>query len=481
MQPKGTECKEIASGLTVRIISKAISTITGQLSGDNLKARCARSSVVLGVGATIAKGSSFASKVILTRLLVPEVMGLMVLILSITALLRVLTEIGIKQSVIQNKSGARPEYLNMAWWFQSLRGIGLYAVGFFVAPLLCQFYFADKPEIITLYGMPELVALVRVAFLAFLFGGIVSPRAHVLEKEFRFGKTVFLNQGSAVLGSVITIVLVFVMRNIWAVIIGFISMSVLRCLFSYILCPFRPGLSFDRSSFKEISKFARGMLGLPVLTYIAFNIDVLVAGKLISADLIGMYGMALVLARAPWDLFGRIINPVLLPAFAEKQDDKEALYKAVLKITKFTALFGFPLVALAIICSRTILSLVYGEQYGVVAIPFSLLCVYVLLIIQSIILSNVFFALGQPEKQRLFVVSSVLTLIILIYPAVKIFGLTGAALSLLIANFVALCLQIVVIRKTIGIKICEYIFGWLPGLGLSLFVFLFVRLLRYIQ
>lgn len=462
-------------------LRKAVSNKTTLIKGSSLKAHCVRSSVVLGIGAFVAKFLGFGSKVVLTRLLVPQVMGLMVLILSITSLLEVLAEIGLKQSVIQNKKGARSEFLNITWWFQILRGAGLYAVGFFVAPLLCRFYFANKPEILTLYRMPELVALVRTAFLTFLFWGIASPRAYVLEKEFRFGKTVFLNQGSAILGSVITIVLAFVMRNIWAVIIGFISMGVLRCLFSYILCPFRPRLSFDRPSFKEILEFSRGMLGLPILTYIAFNIDILVAGKLVSADLFGMYGMALVLARAPWDLFGRIINPVLLPAFAEKQDDKGALCKAVLKITKFTTLFGFPLVALAIICSKTILSLVFGEQYSAVAVPFSLLCIYVLLIIQSIILSNVFFALGQPEKQRLFVVSSVLTLIILIYPAVKTFGPTGAALSLLIANFVALCLQIVVIRKTIRIKIREYIFGWLPGLGLSLFVFLFVRLLRYIQ
>ena len=464
----------------MNLINKTFVTITDKIKGDNLKARCARSGIILGVGATIAKGSGVASKGILTRLLVPEVIGLMVLVLSMTALLEVLTEVGIKQSVIQNKNGALQEYLNMAWWFQMLRGTGLYVAGFLVAPLLCRFYFADKSEIITLYSMPELVALVRTAFLVFLFGGVVSPRAYVLEKEFRFGKAVFLSQGSAILGSAVTIVLAFVMRNIWAVIIGFISMGVLRCLFSYILCPFRPRLSFDRDSFKEICRFARGMLGLPVLTYIAYNVDVLVAGKLISTSLVGFYGMALVLARAPQDLFGRIVNPLLLPAFAEKQDNKQALCKAVLKLTRIITTIGIPMVVLAIMFSEIIISTVFGEQYGVVAIPFSLLCVYVLLIIQSIILSNVFFALGQPEKQRLFVVSCVLTLIILIYPAVKIFGLTGAALSVLIANFIALCLQIIVIRKTIGIKIREYVFSWLPGLGFGAIVALLMLLIKLI-
>jgi len=146
-----------------------ITVLTNKFRGDSLKARCARSSVVLGIGAFIAKLLGFGSKVVLTRLLIPEAMGLMVLILSLTQLFGVLSEVGIKQSVIQNKSGARPEYLNMAWWFQSIRGVGLYAVAFILSPWICQFYF-DKPELLTLHSKAEIVTMVRAAFLVFVFG-----------------------------------------------------------------------------------------------------------------------------------------------------------------------------------------------------------------------------------------------------------------------------------------------------------------------
>jgi O-antigen/teichoic acid export membrane protein len=220
---------------------------------------------------------------------------------------------------------------------------------------------------------------------------------------------------------------------------------------------------------------------LPVLTYIAFNIDILVAGKLISVDLVGMYGMALVLARAPQDLFGRIISPILLPAFAEKQDDRKALCRAILRITKVIMLFAVPLVILAIIYGRNILSLVYGAQYSAVAAPFGLLCIYVLLIIQGMILGSVFFGLGQPEKHRLFVGSSAIILIILIYPAIKIFGLTGAASALLLANFIALCLQVIVIHKTIGLRFYDYAISWLPGLAMAVPVLVIVELSRFLK
>jgi PST family polysaccharide transporter/lipopolysaccharide exporter len=462
-------------------LRKAVSNKISLIQGSSLKDRCVRSSVVLGIGAFIAKLLGFGSKVVLTRLLVPQEMGLMVMILSLTVLFEVLTEIGIKQSVVQHKNSAEPEYLNMAWWFQSLRAIGLYAVAFIAAPWLCEFYFRSRPEVLTRYSMEELITLIRVAFLSILFDGFISPRAHVLEKKFRFGRAVVITQGSFVLGTIITIILAFAIRNVWAIVIGFTSIGFFRCLMSYVLCPFIPRFAYHRESFQGLYRFARGMVGLPALTYIAFNIDVLVAAKLVSADLLGMYGMALVLARAPQDLFNKIAGPVLLPAFAEKQDDTKALGKAVLNLTKVITIIAIPLVVLAIIFSKSLLSVVYGGKYSVVAVPFSLMCIYVLLIIHGTMMGDVFFGLGQPEKHRSYTITCALVLIVLIYPAVKIFGLTGAALSVLTANFIALCWQVHIIQQVIGLKITDYVYCWLPGICLGLFVCLFVTLLRYIQ
>jgi O-antigen/teichoic acid export membrane protein len=450
------------------------------IQGNNLVARCVRSSFILGVSVVISKGLSFLSKVILARLLVPQELGLMVLILSITALFESLTEVGIKQSVIQNKNGAQPEYLNVAWWFQSIRGIGLYLIGFFLTPFLCRFYFADKPEVLAIHTNQELVILIRIAFLSTLFIGFVSPRAHILEKEFRFGRAAILSQGSTALGAVLTILLAFVIRNVWALVIGFAVTGLIGCLLSYTLCPFWPRMTFNRSSFQEVSRFARGMVGLPILTYIAYNIDVLVGGKLVPTYLLGMYGFAQSLALMPRELFVRIISPILLPAFAEKQHDKEAMCRAVLKITKFTALFGIPLAIIAAVFSKSILSLVYRPDYSAVAIPFGLLCFYVMLLTQSNTPATIFLGIGQPAKHRTFVAVRALISVAFMYPAVKMFGLTGAVVIVLLANLVALMLQVVVVGRLIGLRVRDYIMAWLPGVALALPVSGVCLILRFI-
>jgi O-antigen/teichoic acid export membrane protein len=462
-------------------MAELFSGLLSPLYGNTLKARCARSSVVLGVGVFTAKFLGFASKVILTRLLVPQEMGLMVMILSLTALFDVLTEIGIKQSVIQHKNGAEPEYLNMAWWFQSLRAVGLYVIAFIAAPWLCEFYFRSKPEVLTRYSMGEITNLFQVAFLTILFNGFVSPKAYILEKTFRFGKAVIITQGGFILGTIVTIILAFAIRNVWAIVIGFASMGFAKCILSHAICPFRPKFAYHRESFQGLYSFARGMFGLPILAYIALNIDVLVAGKMVSTSLVGLYGMALTLAISPWDFFYGIINPVLLPAFTEKQDDKKALCKGVLQITKYTALFVIPPMVLAIICSATILTFVFGPEYSIVAGPFGLLCVYTLFLMQGTILGSMFFGIGQPAKHRTFVGLKVLILILLIYPGIKLFGLTGAAAVILLASLVAICLQVVVVHKTIGLNIFDYVTSWLPGIVMAIPLLIIIVVVRGFQ
>jgi O-antigen/teichoic acid export membrane protein len=441
-----------------------ISNLIRHLSGNNLKARCARSSFCLGIGTISDRVLAFVRNMILTRLLFPREMGVMVIILSLKAFFDVLIEVGIKQSIIQNRDGAKPGYLNAAWWFQGVRSVILYIMAFTLTPLACHIFFSGKPEILEQYSWPQLHAMVRVTLASILFNGLLSPRACVLEKEFHFGKAVILMQGSSILGIVITLVLAFHWQNIWALVIGVTCTSLVQCVLSYILCPFLPRFTYDRESFGELFRFARGIFGSPLLAYFGLYLDVLVAGRLIASDLFGMYGMAVILARTPRDLFARIVAPVLLPAFSETQNKKKTVRQAVLKLTLVTSLLGSPVAIIGTLCGCTILSIVYGTEYSVVGLPFGLLCISFLLLIQAITLTTVLMSIGQPAKHRLFVAIRVAVLASLIYPATKTFGLIGAASAVLTANVIAICFQVFAVRRGIGLRIRDYIMAWIPGL-----------------
>ena len=151
------------------------------IQGDSLKAKSARGVMTLSIGTGVERALRLVRMMILTRILLPDQFGLMALILTLVNVFEACTEVGVKQSVIQNKRGADPEYLNATWWFQSIRAVGLFAVAILTAPLVSSFY--DKPY---------LLRLLQISFIAIVFRGFISPRAHVLQKEYKFGKSVLL-------------------------------------------------------------------------------------------------------------------------------------------------------------------------------------------------------------------------------------------------------------------------------------------------
>lgn len=453
----------------MNLINKTFVTITDKIKGNSLKARSSRGAMVLTGATFIERFMRLVRNMILARILAPDAFGTIAMVIVASSIFETLSDVGVRQSVIQNTRGADANYLNVAWWFQSLRGFGLYGIGLLVAPWISRFY-----------DMPELLSLLRVAFIVMVFNGLVSPRVYVLEKKFQFAKFVFLTLGTGVLGTLLTIGLTFYLKNVWALVIGLVAGSALYCLLSFVLCPFRPRLSIDKECLSELLKFARGMLGLSLLSVIIMQMPVIVLGKVVSGEELGMYYLAFQLAGQPAQLFGRIIGTVLLPAFAEKQDDKESIYRAMLAIVRTTAVFGIPLLAFLIICARPTLSLVYGSQYAKVAVPFSLLCVWGLLCTQAVIIASILIGVGLPHLHRRAVALRGLILISLIYPSIVFWGLSGAAMAVVVAYSVGLIVPFIWMRRLINLKFNEYALNWLPGLGISLIVVVPTILLRWL-
>jgi O-antigen/teichoic acid export membrane protein len=228
------------------------------------------------------------------------------------------------------------------------------------------------------------------------------------------------------------------------------------------LCPFMPMLKINRGYLRDVLNFGRGMAGLSFLTIIATQADVFVIGKLLSSKQVGMYALALSLAQQPVLLFARTIGRVLLPAFAEKQDDKKAICSAVVKIIRSILLLGVPLAVIATLGGKTILTVIYGAQYSVVAVPFALLCFAMLFYIQGYVSSSLYFAVGQPHLQRRSLMLLLFFILSLLYPGIKLFGLAGAAGVLLFSHSMVVFMQIIWMKDIIGLRFKDYVACWMP-------------------
>ena len=439
--------------------AKMKASIKEKFAGDSLRAKCFRGSIALTGGTLVERSFRFVRTVVLAKILMPSSLGRIALVTTAAMIFEAINEVGVKHSVIQNARGAQKEYLNVAWWFQAVRASCIFAIAWLLAPMISRFY-EDT-------GM---LMLLRVTFISILFNGLISPRVHVLEKQFDFKKAVILTQTSAMISTLSTIALAVYLRNEWALVIGFVLEPAMLCTLSHVLCPFKPAFSIDRESFKDILHFARGMLGLPILTLVAFQLDVIVLGKMVSKELVGMYFLAFALASVPRQLFGRIVGRLLVPVFSKKQDDLAELRQSVLNIVSVCSVVTIPLAMFFITTSGALLVTVYKSAYSAVAIPFCLLSVIIVLRIQSIILASMYIAIGRPGYHRAFVGLRACVLTVLIYPAISAGGVVGAASAVLIAESAGFIAQIVFMQKRISLLVSDYFNSMLPGIAVSVIV-----------
>jgi lipopolysaccharide exporter len=426
---------------------------------ERLLPRVLKGGAILAVGSVFERGLRFVVNMILARILAPEQFGLMALVLAANGLFETLTEVGIGQSVIQNKKGDTAPFLNVAWWFSGVRGLFLYAIGILAAPWVSAFY-QDV----------SLTPLLRVAFLTMLFNGLTNPHLYVLQKQMKFGRYVIITLGAALSGTVLCLGLAVVFPTVWALVAGFVAEAALRCGLSYLLCPFHFQWRFDRDSWKELLHFSKGMAGLGLFVYIFMQADIIMMGRMCSKETLGLYSMAMSLAAMPQMIFSRFVGPMVLPVLSDTQNRMDILRDRLLRMTRMLFLFGLPLTTCLAIFSTPTLTIVYGPRYATVDWAFGLLAFGTLIYLSGILIYSTYVALARPDVHRWFTIARVIVLALLLYPAIGWFGPAGAAGSRVICLVLAGIVQQINLSRLIDLPILQYLSTLKEGLWISIVI-----------
>src|SRR5262249_20590787 len=306
----------IAGDSTQPFISRVYDRVRQPLEaifvGHSLKAKVFRGGVWMGAGSVSEQLTRFARNMVLTRLLAPEAFGTMAIVVSAGSVIHTVTEIGVKEAIIQNPRGTEDHYASAAWWLALGRALSIYATIFLLAPWLSGFY-----------GNHELVPLLRVVALSVIFDGALSSKAYVAIKEMKFKKWAAINHGGGICGEIITVILSFFIRDVWALALGSVAENVMRWMLSFILCPYLPSLSWEGEAFRDLLRFSKGLFGLAFLNLIFARTDVFVLAKLFSPADLGLYVMAIYLVQTPTNFIMNLLGQTLLPTFSQIQGQKD--------------------------------------------------------------------------------------------------------------------------------------------------------------
>ena len=419
--------------------------VAGTLSGEGLKAKVFRGGAWLGGGSIAEQAFRFGRSMLLTRLLAPEAFGVMAVVMSASSVIHTITDIGVKEALIQNPRGTEEHYMRAAWWLALGRAVSIAAFVCLIAPWMAKFY-----------GNPEMTPLLRVATLAVVLDGAFSSKAYIAMKEMKFSRWAWINHGGGIIGILITIALSFFLRDVWALVLGVCAESAARCTLSFILCPYLPLFSWDKQAMRDLLTFSKGLFGLSFLNLIFARTDIFVLAKLYPAAQLGLYSMAIYLAQTPVNYLMNLLGQTMLPTFSQIQNDNLRVNRIMIQVSSLLLFLGVPALVFVFFCGHSLLAIVFGQRYSAATGALIATCAVALVNLLNSQITVVFYAKGRPQLHRRCVLIMAIIMIVITYPFAKWFGLVGGQLACLVAVVVGYLFQLERVRGLTDLDLSVY-------------------------
>src|SRR5262245_23375708 len=214
---------------------------------QSLKKLVVRGSLWAMVGFGAAQVLRFVSNAVMTRLLYPEAFGLMALVSVCLRGLQMLSDVGVRPSIIQNSRGDDRAFLDTAWTIQAMRGFVIWGVASVLGWPVSLFY-----------ETPQLRWMLPVAALTGLLAGLNSTAVISAQRHLQVHRVVRIDLVSAVVATIFMLALGMVWPSVWVLVIGSLVGSIAQLVLSYTAFPDSTNrFRWDKSSAGDLISFGR--------------------------------------------------------------------------------------------------------------------------------------------------------------------------------------------------------------------------------
>ena len=289
----------------------------------------------------------------LARLLAPADFGLIALVIAIMAILQIFSDAGISNAIIHYQAITQ-EQLSSLYWLN---------VG--VSAALALMLAASSYWVAAWYQQPALQYLLMLAAVTLIMGALAQQIRVLAQKNLRFAELAKVELISALVGFVVVVTLAWMGVGVYSLIVGSLTTAAVGCLLVWLRLSsgWRPQARLRLAEIRQFLKFGAYMIGNNLANTFNSQIDILLGGRLLDVQSIGLYSV-------PKDLslrIGNIINPIItqvgLPIMAKAQDDEVLLRRVYLQTIRMTASVNFPIYIVLGFFAPEIVHLLLGKQW----------------------------------------------------------------------------------------------------------------------
>lgn len=294
------------------------------------------------------------NSMVLSHLLAPAYFGLMALTTTITVGLYLVSHLGLEDGVIQNVRGEEREFLLTAWTLQVIRGAGLFLVTTPLAFPVAAFYHERL-----------LFLMLPLLGLSCFIGAFSSPSLLVLARQMGVARVTSLELFTSFVQFIATTVWALIHADVWALVGGKLIAETARTAASYWIAPARrPTFFLEREALVYLLRFGRWILVSTALTFFAMQSDRLILGKLISWQMLGIYGIAYTISDIPRQIITQFSARVGYPFIARFSELPRPQFRQVLiKYRVYVLALGALLLTIVIATGDQFIRHIYDKRY----------------------------------------------------------------------------------------------------------------------
>jgi O-antigen/teichoic acid export membrane protein len=405
--------------------------MSAHLSALPLRTRVARSIFWLAWSRGMLQLLSFATTVLVARVLVPADYGVMALAGIFIGTAGMLTEMGLAGAIVQFRDLGRRE-LNTCFWIIMTLAIIAYAVLALGASVIAEWFAVER--------LAEVLPILALA-LPVTACSIVSDS--LLRKRLALDRV----SQAEIIRSVVTLPVMLYCAiagfGVWALVIGFLVGSLVRSVAIFAFAPWLPGLRIGGRRAKEMLHFSLMTLGSTILWALQEQADTLVIGKVTGQVTVGLYSMAKDLAMLPTAKISSVVYMLSSPMMAELQTDIAAMRRAFFRAVRLTAAIALPASAGMALVADDMVAVLLGPKWLSAITVLRLLCLYAAVRAVDVLLSPVLFA----RRRQRFLFWYYLTLLLAVPTAATLGALWGGAPGAVVLSTPVYCGLTAIVTK----------------------------------
>lgn len=278
--------------------------------------------------------------IVLGNILDPGEYGMVGMLAIFTAIAATLSDSGFTAAITNLKQPTHREY-NAVFWFSTLCSLLLYALFYFMAPLIAAFF-----------HQPALVDLSRLVFASFVVAGIGTAHSAYMFRNMMNREKAIMNAVAIVVSGAVGITLALLDYSYWSLAWQqFVYICVIDLGRLYYV-RWIPTLHIDLRPIREMFGFGSKILITNIMNQVNNNVLSFIFGRLFLPKDVGNYTQA-----AKWNTMGHslisgTIQQVAQPVMASINEDGEGrqinVFRKMLRFTAFLsmpAMFGLALIA----------------------------------------------------------------------------------------------------------------------------------------